>query len=42
MPSINANIGSLPIQSSAYLQTLHPLGGTPFNSERTTCQNGQR
>lgn len=41
MPSINTNAGSLPIQSSAYLQTLRPLGGTPFNSERTTCQNEQ-
>lgn len=37
MPSINTNAGSLPIQSSAYLQTLHPLGRTPFNSGRTTC-----
>lgn len=41
MPSINTNAGSLPIQSGAYLQALHPLGGTPFNSERTTCQNEQ-
>lgn len=42
MPSINTNTGSLPIQSSAYLQTLRPLGGAPFNSGRTTCQNEQR
>lgn len=41
MPSINANIGSLPIQDAVFPATA-AQPRTLFSSERTTCQNGQR
>ena len=41
MPSINANIGSLPIQDVVFPATA-AQPRTLFSSERTTCQNEQR